>query len=203
MVGWGGRTRVDAAPRPAVRRLLAAAAIVALGAAIACASIASAAKPGPQTFRLVPDGQPELVYGYGTQRCDDHDFPDLPARAFRARDGSVVLYYGSSNGARAFVGPHLDHVQHRCNLIFVWRGSDDPSRYAMQEWLGGGYTPDGKTVYALVHEEYHGEGNTRCVAPQIPVTDGLSCWMAAITAAVSTDGGRTFHPTGRAVATLP
>src|SRR5947207_4173474 len=113
MLGSGGETRATAVARPVVRRLLAVAGIAAVAAAVACASVASASrKPRPQTFRLVPEGPSQVVYDYNVQRCDDRDFPDLPVRAFRASDGSVVLYYGSSNGARAFVGPDLDHLEH-------------------------------------------------------------------------------------------
>src|SRR5207237_1240007 len=79
------------------------------------------------------------------------------------------------------------HLEHRCKVIFSSHLDDDPSHYAMQEWLGGGYTEDGSTIYALVHEEYHGEGNSQCGAPEIAVGDRLSCWMPAITEAISTD----------------
>ena len=64
-----------------------------------------------------------------------------------------------------------------------------PSRFQDKEWLFSPYTPDGRTVFGLIHDEY--QGNThpgRCATG-----DYLRCWYNAITLARSDDGGATFH----------
>jgi hypothetical protein len=190
-----------------VARLLAVLLLVAAAATAVAAGLAGATtRPAPpaKAFALRIAGPPQTVLSYARQRCDDTDFPDLPVRAFRTSDGRVVLYYGSSYGARALVGPDLDHLRRRCTPIFSSRWNSDPSRYAMGEWLAGGYTEDGSTIYSLVHEEYHGEGSGLCAPPAPFPGDWQNCWMSSITEAVSTDGGRSFHPIpGRPVAAIP
>src|SRR3954470_7091878 len=42
--------------------------------------------PGPRAT-----GPAELVFDWTTQRCEDLDIPDLPARAFRTADGQAHL----------------------------------------------------------------------------------------------------------------
>jgi hypothetical protein len=51
------------------------------------------------------------------------------------------------------------------------------------------YTTDGQTVYALVHNEYHGEehGSAAC-----PSGSNGRCWYDALTLAVSRDAGTTY-----------
>ena len=71
------------------------------------------------------------------------------------------------------------------------------------EWISALYTRDGKTVYALIHNEYQGykHGSTIC-----PSGVYEKCWYNAVTLAISTDGGRNFHHApapNQFVATIP
>ena len=45
---------------------------------------------------------------------------------------------------------------HPCTMTMTSTNSADPSTYNNKEWLSSPWTPDGKTVYALVHNEYQG-----------------------------------------------
>ncbi len=67
------------------------------------------------------------------------------------------------------------------------------------------YTPDGKTVYSLVHDEYHGyEHPGQCNSNE---TEKWSkCWYNALTFATSSDGGHSFSHTpspSQLVASVP
>src|SRR5262245_12059520 len=195
--------RVLAATRRlAPRRGLAAA------AAVACALVWTAsgsAVPAAATGRLMVSGPPELVYDHAQQACEQRDYPDQSARALRTSDGQVMLYFGSGAGAYASVGPDLNHLEHRCVKIFASQLDTDPSHFAMREWLGGGYTEDGSTIYAFVGADYHGEGSGVCNATsRIDRADWVDCWMPSVTQAVSTDGGQSFETlVARPVATMP
>src|SRR5437016_3782684 len=64
------------------------------------------------------------------------------------------------------------------------------------------WTPDGRTIYALVHDEYHGYEHSG----QCPSGDVSRCSYTNVTGAVSIDGGRSYADAvgnRRTVATLP
>jgi hypothetical protein len=135
-------------------------------------------------------GSEQTVFDWSTDRCEDLDIPDIPARAFRDSAGQVHLF-ASHFVTRAEVGSSLDTVRHSCAVAM---GSDyyaNPSYFDDRRWIGATYTPDGKTVAALLHEEY--QGNTH--AGQCPSKVYTKCWYNAITFALSTDGGKSFSQT--------
>jgi hypothetical protein len=145
-------------------------------------------------------GPEQVVFDWATQRCDDSNIPDLPARAFRSSDGRVHLWL-SHFQTRSMTGSDLDHLQVDCSINFAGLSSGDPAAYSDQLWLASPYTTDGKTIYALVHAEYQGWRHALCPARSI-----FGCWYNAITLARSTDGGRTFSQAsapGDLVATMP
>jgi len=45
---------------------------------------------------------------------------------------------------------------HECGVILASDGDTDPSQFNYKEWIRGGYTEDGQTVYGLIHMEYQG-----------------------------------------------
>ena len=161
--------------------------------------------PPPASRRVELDvvGQPETVFQWSTQRCEDLDIPDLPTRAFRDASGNVQLISAHFRNRR-FVGPDFEHLAHPCSLILTSSGNADPAAFDDNEWIAGTYSPDGQTVYALVHDEYHGwEHPGQC--PSSPYGYTPACWYNAITLAVSTDGGATYvnQPQPRLVASVP
>jgi hypothetical protein len=87
-------------------------------------------------------------------------------------------------------------------VIFDSDHDRDPAHYNNLEWLSAPYTMDGSKVFALVHEEYHGEGDPR----GCPSRSNVKCWLNAVTLAVSDDGGQTFRhapPPRQLVASIP
>jgi hypothetical protein len=148
-------------------------------------------------------GPQQTVFKWKTQACEPRDIPDAPARAYRDADGRVHLL-ASAHVSRAMVGPDLDHVKHECRVIMRSPLDAQPRLYADREWIASPYTTDGKTVFALIHDEYH--GNQHAVGHCFTGTL-LECWYNAITLARSDDGGLSFHPAepppGQLVAATP
>jgi hypothetical protein len=132
-------------------------------------------KPGAAA--LVTVGPTQTVFDWSKDRCDNEDIPDLPARAFRDANGDVQLL-ATHYINRRFVGPSLDAIRRSCQVVMRSKMNADPSRYADHEWLASPYTTDGQTVYALIHDEYHGAEHTgRCPQRVLP------CWYNSVTPA--------------------
>jgi hypothetical protein len=138
--------------------------------------------------RVNVTGPSQVVFNWTTDRCEDLDIPDLPARAFRSADGRVQLISAHFINRR-FVGSDLDHLLHPCSVVLGSDFNPDPAAFDDHEWIAATYTPDGNTIYALVHDEYHGwEHAGECAT----VTYDVKCWYNAVTLAVSTDGGASY-----------
>lgn len=141
-------------------------------------------------------GSEQTVFSWPRDRCALRDYRDLPARAFRDAGGDVQLI-ASRYRNRRFIGPSLDRLTHPCDVTMASARNANPARFDDLEWLGSPYTQDGRTVYALVHNEYKGHQHPgRC-----PSADYLSCWYNSVTLAVSraTAGHRSTmrdHPRG-------
>ena len=158
------------------------------------------APSGIESVQIV--GPEETVFSWGRQRCFVDDIPDLPARAFRDEAGRVHLIAANAMNTQ-LVGPALDRLSHPCTRTMPSDLEADPAQYNDAEWLAAPYTEDGRTVYALVHNEYHGhEHPGRC-----PSGEYINCWYNAITLAVSRDGGASFQdarpPPQHLVASVP
>jgi hypothetical protein len=147
-------------------------------------------------------GKEQLVFQWSKDKCEDLDIPDLPARAFRDAQGNVQLI-ASHLTARRAIGPDLDHVKHECQPVMHSDLNPDPSKYDDSEWLASPYSLDGETVYALVHNEYHGHEHPG----MCPQHDYFPCWDNSITLAVSKDAGASYTealtPPANLVARLP
>jgi hypothetical protein len=146
-------------------------------------------------------GPEETVFDWSRDACEPRDIPDDSARAFRDATGRVQLI-ASHYVNRRELGADLGHLTHQCELIM---GSDYdplPESFNDHEWLASTYTFDGRTVFGLVHDEYHGHRHEgRCASGEY-----VKCWYNAITFARSDDGGRTYRqPEGSAklIATVP
>ena len=140
------------------------------------------------------------VFTWRTQRCEDLDIPDLSARAFRDAGGDVQLIAAHFINRRVR-GTDFNHLRHECPVILQSDLNPDPAAFDDHEWIASTWTPDGTTVYALVHDEY--QGNThpgRC-----PSGIYENCWWNTITLAVSRDAGRTYvdQSPPRLVASVP
>ncbi|MSO95398.1 MAG: hypothetical protein EXQ81_06340 [Thermoleophilia bacterium] len=160
-------------------------------------------KPAPRYVTLSITGPPQVVFDWTNDRCEDLDIPDAPARAFRGADGRVQLIAAHFINRRS-VGPDLNHLSHECSVVLASHFDPDPAAFADSEWIGSTYTNDGQTIYALLHDEYHGwEHPGQCPSSQSWYTP--ACLYNAITLAVSTDGGATYfdQPQPHVVASAP
>jgi hypothetical protein len=153
------------------------------------------------TVAVVAGAEPEIVFRHETDACAKSDVPDVPARALRDAEGQVRLF--SSHWInREMVGPDLNRVRPTCSVSFEGGGRDDPAAHDDRGWIVSTYSFDGRTVHALIHNEYHGH-KRRALYPTGRYTE---CWYNTITAAVSTDGGRSFKslpPPAHFVAGVP
>lgn len=158
------------------------------------------ATPEPRPgLRII--GPEETVFDWTTDACEPEDIPDLPARAFRDADGQVHLVSAHIRN-RAYVGPGLNEVVHSCDVIMESGHDPDPAMFNDNEWIAAVYTEDGETVYAVVHNEYHGWEHDTCTS-----SENFDCWYNAATLAVSYDGGKNFSdaaaPPDHFIAGLP
>ncbi|NIX78342.1 hypothetical protein [Microvirga terricola] len=161
-----------------------------------------AEKPEHRSLMVVPDGPVETVFEWARDACAKNNVPDAPARAFRGASGQVSLVV-SHNDNRALVGPDLDGVRPKCSMLYEGKRSARLSDFDDLSWIGGVYTRDGTTVYALAHTELRGERTP----DQCPAGRYSPCLLNTITALVSRDGGQSFQPLEVSrppvVATLP
>jgi hypothetical protein len=145
-------------------------------------------------------GPPEIVFDHRRDACETWDVPDIGARAFRTVDGTVTLI-ASHFVNRAMRGPDLDRVRQDCAVVFRGRQADAPDAFDDKGWIAAPWTTDGRTVFALIHNEYQGH-----LRPTVcPAGNYMACWGNAVTLARSMDGGRTFQGGGaeNLVAALP
>ena len=174
-----------------MKRLFAIAAVLLAGAA--------QAQPAP-ALRLQVTGPPVPAVSGARPGCDALDIPDAPARAVRLATGEVQLY-ATHFVNRVESGADLLHLGHRCPVVMEGANDDHPAAFNDRAWIASPWTPDGRTVWAVVHNEF--QGHRRPVL--CPSRRYMDCWYNALTEAVSRDGGHTFgRVPGRAlVAALP
>jgi hypothetical protein len=150
-------------------------------------------------------GPEQTVYDWSTMACEPIDIPDMPARAFRDASGHVQLIATHSSSGRRMIGPSLDAVRHECRVLLQSQFDADPANYEDREWLRSPYTEDGRTVYALLTDEFQGWRHPALGLCPAPYT-WKQCMLTSITHAVSRDGGNSYdHPPAPAhlVAAVP
>lgn len=160
--------------------------------AIAALAVCLAA---PQSFAQQPSrlqakltGAWQVMYDPARHRCDGHDVPDTPPRAFRDSNGVIVMF-ALHYIARALRGPSLEDLKPDCNSAYDSPLDPDPAKYNSQSWIAATWTRDGADVQALAHHEYRAAVHKRC---NIPASNALACWYNTMLAARSQDGGKRF-----------
>jgi hypothetical protein len=172
---------------------------LAAAAALAAALLAGRAAGSAELRAVVPEGaRAETVFDWKSEACEPWDVPDSPARAWVGADGRVRLV-AAHHRSRVAVGPDLDRIEHRCRIAFQAGHRDDPGHFDDHGWLVSPYSPDGRTVYGLVHNEFHGHRRRELC----PTGNYMACWWNALVLTVSKDGGETFSSPGRYVAGVP
>ena len=151
-------------------------------------------------------GSEQVVFDWTHDRCHPGNLADLPSRAFRGADGQVQLILSHTTSYR-MVGPDLNNLTVDCSAIFSSDYDADSSRFNDSEWLAAPYTEDGQTVYAIIHNEYHGWEHRGQCSVFSTQTAHFPCWYNTLTLAVSTDGGATYkstaNPPAHFIAGLP
>lgn len=146
-------------------------------------------------------GPEKTVFDWSKDACSIHDYPDLPTRAYRDANGQVQLVV-SHFVNRRMSGPSLGNLRHSCDILLRSHNDPRPARFDDRQWIAAPYTIDGRTVYALLHNEYQGHRHPgRCRSGVYP-----KCWYNTVTLAGSHDGGRTFQrtpPPDNLVASIP
>jgi len=144
----------------------------------------------PSQVRLV--GKPQVVFDWSEEACQAGNYPDLPARAFRDYRGRVQLLLSHYVNYR-LIGPSLEHLRIDCTPVLASAEDPRPASFADRGWIASLFTRNGRTVWALVHDEYQGNRHSgRC-----PSRSYYRCWYNAVTLARSNDGGRTYRPVRR------
>ena len=101
-------------------------------------------------------GEVEEIFDWDTERCDDHQFADLPTRAIRTSDGRVQIYVSSTTNYR-LIGDDFNSLEVDCSPVLISDFDRNPVNYSHSEWMAAPYTLDGQTIYAIIHQEYHGD----------------------------------------------
>src|SRR3954451_16532398 len=78
--------------------------------------------------RVQPAGSPVTAFDWTTDRCEDLDIPDTPARAFRDPTGQVT-FFASHYITRRATGPGLESLQHQCAVSMDSLRSPNPTLY--------------------------------------------------------------------------
>jgi len=161
-------------------------------AAVALALLPSAMPVRAQSLpalKLTIDGRAEKVFDATTDRCAPVDMPDVNPRAFRAADGSIVLF-ALHFEARPLRGPDFAHLKIDCHVSLHSTQNPDPATYDGRRYLTSTWTRDGKRVAALIHDEYHADHHPgRCL-----FKSDLQCWWNTVLSFRSDDGGANFKP---------
>jgi hypothetical protein len=135
-------------------------------------------------------GAREVVFDWTTDRCEDLDVPDGPARFVRAGDGTLVLFSGDAPKYYVSRGHDFNSLTRVCSQpALVSADKRTPESYENWEWLWAVYR-EGDRWHALIHNEFHDTTSNTCRYGD--PSPGNPCWYNSITHAVSTDDGRTF-----------
>lgn len=138
--------------------------------------------------RLEISGEWRIAFDWTKDRCNDNNIPDLPARAFRTADSTINMIIAHMDGYM-MRGEDFRELKIDCDPIYHSTENADPSYMADREWIASVYTPDGLSVYALIHNEYQGNAHSRA---RCPSGEYFSCWNNTVTSMLSKDGGRSF-----------
>ena len=91
-------------------------------------------------------------------------------------------------------------MERRCDVVFAGKGSPKPEDYSDRIWISSTWSDDGRTIFALGHDEYQAHRHPG----MCKYSTYIQCWYNAVVPLKSIDGGRRFEKMGeRPVATIP
>jgi hypothetical protein len=130
---------------------------------------------------------PHLVFRWETQKCESNDIPDNPLRAFRDNEGRVVAF-DSHYDVRRFVGQSLTEIRRDCHVSRKSALLPEAEKFDDHLWITSTWTEDGKTIYALGHNEYQANLHPeKCIFKEY-----VKCWYNTVVPLISHDSGLTF-----------
>ena len=119
----------------------------------------SAALPAHQHLVLDPDDSWKLVYNNTESRCDVHDGADsMPAAFYNRRDNTTIFWAAVGTELHPSIGPSLNNLKHECSGGSIFNATQDqhPESYANFQWMQSVTAMPNGTVFALIHNEFHG-----------------------------------------------
>lgn len=132
-------------------------------------------------------GKTEKVFDWSSDKCTKRDIFDAPANPFIDNQGQVQLPVPFPENRR-FVGPNIDQLNKECRIILDSKHRSQSRLYDDVQWITSPYTEDGKNIYSIAHNEYHGWEHDNCNSSNLS-----NCWWNAINLVYSTDGGRNYQ----------
>jgi len=151
----------------------------------ACAASPCAAEIPPLDIRVV--SAKEVVFDWKHDRCDDQDIPDTALTAFRRADGQIVGLATHWRN-RLFLIAQDHSFKRDCRIVYEGNRNPDPAAFDDKTWIAAPWTDDGRTVYALGHNEYQANSHSgRCAFKSY-----AECWYNSIVLVESTNGGMSF-----------
>lgn len=137
----------------------------------------------------VEEGRVEKVT-IEAKKCAPNDVPDVPARVFVDELGRVQMVAGQTETWR-WVGDNLDELEKDCGRsVFKSDNNPDWRMFNDYEWLASTYTLDGKRIFGLAHNEYHGWSHNDCNYGD--ESEYWKCWYNSLSGVISVDGGVSY-----------
>jgi len=144
-----------------------------------------AAEMPPLDIRVV-SGK-EVVFDWKRDRCDDQDIPDTALTAYR-RAGGQIVGLATHWRNRLFLVAEDHSFKRDCRIVYEGNRDPDPAAFDDKTWIAAPWTADGRTVYALGHNEYQGHSHSgKCKSNSYS-----DCWYNSVVLLRSTDGGALF-----------
>jgi hypothetical protein len=154
-----------------------------------------------QTLQARVSGPPALILDSFGRNCGGRVMPDAPPRAFVDAQGQVV-FFAADEGNRALRGRSLHDLALACPSTLRGAQNADPDSFDDHAWVAALFTRDGRQVWGLVHNEFHGQQRPVLCPSRVYER----CWENALVRVASGDGGKTFTRDpgpGAVVAALP
>jgi hypothetical protein len=151
------------------------------------------------SLQIAVDGAVEPVWLYANSHAEPDNLPDFHPVAYRSADGQVHLSITHFENYR-ISGGSLDSLTQTEKTF----DSDGPLHSAQwgdfghHQWVASPFTNDGTTFFALAHSEWYAclqYGNDPVKGCTVG-NNQVNSWVNAITLFQSSDGGRTWSPSG-------
>jgi len=148
-------------------------------------------------------GDPEKVFDWNESRCPSPpgklrflDVPDTAPDPFKDASGQIRVLANHLENYPMVSNADLSKFTHpTCSAGLLSSKHDaDPSQFTDAEWLASAYTTDGKTVYGIIHDEYHGVDHDEAYKALCRASDIKGgCWYVGLRMAISKDGGQSYE----------